>query len=110
MARWSEFEAEAPELAQAALARLRAHKHLTIATLRKDFALHSGSDDPPDWSGDAKIAGHATASVAETKELGRYHLFRCDIEEVSVVRRDETLNRLVIEMWHEGRGSSRLER
>src|SRR5687767_8137277 len=27
--------------------------------LRRDprFALHSGSDDPPDWSGDAKVAG-----------------------------------------------------
>ena len=29
--------------------------------LRRDprFALHSGSDDPPDWDGDAKLAGIA---------------------------------------------------
>src|SRR6059058_2507135 len=95
MATWAEFEAEAPELAGAALDRLRAHKHLTIATLRRDgsprisgiefeivggdlqlgsmwqavkaldlqrdprFALHSGSDDPPAWSGDAKLSGEA---------------------------------------------------
>jgi hypothetical protein len=36
VARWAEFEAEAPELAARAKAFLDAHTHLTIATLRKD--------------------------------------------------------------------------
>src|SRR3954447_1514294 len=95
MARWSEVEAQAPQLAAVAREFLDAHTHKTLATLRRDgsprisgtetdfregevyigsmwqagkaldlqraprFALHSGSDDPPDWRGDAKIAGHA---------------------------------------------------
>jgi len=80
-------------------ARLDAHVHKTIATLRADgspricgtgtrfvdgdlwigampaarkardlqrdprYALHSGSDDPPGWTGDAKVAGVAVAVV-----------------------------------------------
>jgi hypothetical protein len=36
MARWEDFEAEAPELAAEARRLLEAHTHLTIATLRRD--------------------------------------------------------------------------
>jgi hypothetical protein len=36
MATWSEFERAAPELAKAARGFLEAHRHLTIATLRRD--------------------------------------------------------------------------
>jgi len=36
MATWSEFETAAPELAERVKERLQAHKHLTIATIRKD--------------------------------------------------------------------------
>src|SRR3954465_14079254 len=36
MARWGEFEAEEPELAARARELLDAHKHKTLATLRKD--------------------------------------------------------------------------
>jgi hypothetical protein len=36
MATWSEFEQAAPELADFARERLQAHRHLTIATLRRD--------------------------------------------------------------------------
>ena len=36
VARWSEFEAAAPELAARARALFEAQKHLTIATLRRD--------------------------------------------------------------------------
>jgi hypothetical protein len=146
VATWAEFEAEAPELAAKALTRLRSHKHLTIATLRRDgsprisgtecefadgeltfgamwhsmkaldllrdprFALHSGSDDPPGWDADAKVAGTVRAGVAQTKALGEYHLFTADISEVVVVGLNEARDKLVIEMWHEGRGTSRLER
>lgn len=38
MARWVEFEQEAPELAAAVRRLLEAHKHKTIATLRRDGA------------------------------------------------------------------------
>ena len=36
MSSWSEFEAAAPELAAGVRARLDAHKHQTLATLRRD--------------------------------------------------------------------------
>ena len=86
--------------------------------LRRDprFALHSGSDDPPDWTGDAKIVGRAEETGGETKArvLGSQaetaHLFRADITEVSVVRLAESGDHLVIESWHEGRGYARRER
>jgi hypothetical protein len=82
------------------------------------FALHSGSDDPPDWTGDAKIAGRAEdvtgterAEVvlrqAPTREA---HVFRCDITELVVVRLGEPRDHLVIESWHEGRGVQRRRR
>ncbi len=43
------------------------------------FALHSGSDDPPGWGGDAKIAGCAIEVPREGEGM---HFFRCDISEV----------------------------
>jgi hypothetical protein len=50
--------------------------------LRRDprFALHSGSADPPGWSGDAKIAGRA---VDVTAPGATSHRFRLDISEPS---------------------------
>ena len=141
MASWAEFEERAPEPAAAARKRLDAHKHKTIATLRRDgsprisgieceiedgelrfgsmlnavkaldllrdprFALHSGSDDPPGWAGDAKIAGRAVEVPGEGM-----HLFRCDIREVVLVGLNEARDKMVIESWHEGRGVSRMER
>ena len=54
-------------------------------------AFHSGSDDPPAWSGDAKVAGLAVPSSEWERgvgegEQGQAHLFRLDVTEVSVVR------------------------
>jgi hypothetical protein len=84
------------------------------------FALHSGSDDPPGWSGDAKLGGVVeertddeavfAAVIGDDKPPGPAHLFRCDIRELSVVRLGEPADHLVIESWHAGRGVSRLER
>jgi Pyridoxamine 5'-phosphate oxidase len=141
MATWAEFEAEAPALAAAVRERFDAHKHKTIATLRKDgsprisgiecdieegelrfgsmlggvkaldllrdprFALHSGSDDPAVWTADAKVAGRAVEIPREGM-----HLFRCDIHEVVVTGLNDERSKLVIEAWHEGRGTSRFER
>ncbi|MCD6726274.1 MAG: pyridoxamine 5'-phosphate oxidase family protein [Solirubrobacteraceae bacterium] len=87
--------------------------------LRRDprFALHSGSIDPPDWSGDAKLAGRAQEIadqqlIAEINgpQPGSSHLFRLEITELVVVRPGEPADHIVVESWHEGRGVERLER
>ena len=79
------------------------------------FSLHSGSDDPPGWSGDAKVAGRAEevtdsrrAAVATGEAPA--HVFRCEIDELVVVRLNETRDRLVIESWHPERGLETRER
>jgi hypothetical protein len=154
MARWSDVEAQVPELAAAARRFFDAFDHKTVATLRRDgsprisgtevdvadgelwfgsmwrsmkaldlqrdprFALHSGSPSPPDWSGDAKLAGRAEEimdpQVIEAVNGGRApgpsHLFRADIAELVVVRLGDPPDHIVIEAWHEGRGTSRRER
>jgi pyridoxamine 5'-phosphate oxidase-like protein len=83
------------------------------------FALHSGSADPPDWKGDAKIAGRMAevddpslraARLGSEAEPGRAHLFRADITELVVVRLGESPDHLVVETWHERRGVTRRER
>jgi pyridoxamine 5'-phosphate oxidase-like protein len=144
VARWSEFEAAAPELAERVRAHLDAHTHKTLATLRRDgsprisgsetrlvdgelwigsmwqalkardlqrdprFALHSGSEDPPEWTGDAKLAGVAEevtdpelvrAINGEAAAAGPSHLFRLDLHEVSTVGLDEERKALLIEVW-----------
>jgi hypothetical protein len=133
MPSWSEFEAEAPELAARVRERLEAHKHKTIATIRRDgsprisgteaqfedgelwigsmpnalkardlqrdprFALHSGSDDPDDWTGDAKVAG--LAEEVESPHGPGSHRFRLDLREASTVELDDERKHLVIEVW-----------
>lgn len=133
MPSWSEFEAEAPELAARVRERLEAHKHKTIATIRRDgsprisgteaqledgelwigsmpnalkardlqrdprFALHSGSDEPDDWTGDAKVAG--LAEEVESPHGPGSHRFRLDLREVSTVGLDDERKQLVITVW-----------
>jgi hypothetical protein len=155
MPSWSEFEAEAPALAERVRARLDAHTHKTLATIRSDgsprisgietelrdgelwigsmwrarkardlqrdprFALHSGSDDPPDWPGDAKLAGVAEEIVdpERVKEIngdnappGPSHLFRLDLNEVSTVGLNDERNAIVIEVWTPERGVRTMQR
>lgn len=83
------------------------------------FALHSGSADPPQWTGDAKIAGRAVevtdpdlkaAVAAGGAPPGPFHLFRADLLELVVVRLGDPADHLVIEAWHAGRGVTRRER
>jgi hypothetical protein len=143
MASWSEFEAEAPELAARVRARFDAHGHKTIATIRRDgsprisgtearfedgelligsmwralkaldlrrdprFALHSASDDPDVWSGDAKVAGVAEEVAVEE---GKSHSFRLDLTEASTVGLNENRSALVIEVWTPAAGVHRIER
>jgi hypothetical protein len=144
MAGWTDFETMAPKLAERVRARLEAHTHKTLATVRRDgspricgtetvlrdgelwigsmwqarkardlrrdprFALHSGSDDPPDWTGDAKLAG-VVEEIADPERVraingdsappGPSHLFRLDLLEVSTVGLDDERKALVIELW-----------
>jgi hypothetical protein len=96
---------------------------LKAKDLQRDgrFALHSASEDPPAWPGDAKVAGRAVevdddaaraALVAaqgnDEQPSGFFHLFRCELDELVVVRVEG--GKLVVESWHEGRGVRRLER
>ena len=83
------------------------------------FALHSGSDDPPGWNGDAKLAGRAeeitdpervVAVYGDEVTPGKSHVFRADVGELVVVRLGEPGDHIVIESWHEGRGVTRVER
>jgi hypothetical protein len=142
MPSWSEVEAQAPELAARAREFFDAHKHKTLATLRRDgsprisgieadfadgdlqfgsmsnavkaldlqrdarFALHSGSDEPTEWKGDAKVAGLAH----EVESEGESHQFRADVRELVVVYMGDPRDHIVIASWHEGRGLSERKR
>ena len=94
---------------------------LKARDLQRDprFALHSGSADPPGWSGDAKVAGMAEEITDErlVRELngeaaanGPSHLFRLDVTEASAVHVDEAAKVLIIDVWTPGRGVRRIER
>jgi hypothetical protein len=96
-------------------------RSLKALDLRRDprFALHSGSEDPPDWRGDAKLAGRVeevtdperiAAINGEGAPPGPSHLFRADITELVVVRLGDPPDHIVIESWHAGRGVERRER
>lgn len=83
------------------------------------FALHSGSQNPPAWTGDAKLAGRVEEVTdpeliavikGEGAPEGPSHLFRAAITELVIVRLGEPADHIVIEAWHEGRGLSRRER
>jgi hypothetical protein len=155
MPSWSDFEAAAPELAASVRERLDAHKHKTLATIRRDgsprisgtetelkdgelwigsmwqarkahdlqrdprFALHSGSDEPDEWKGDAKLAGVAEeitdparveAINGDNAPPGPSHLFRLDLREVSTVGLDEARKQLVIRVWTPERGVRTIKR
>jgi Pyridoxamine 5'-phosphate oxidase len=71
---------------------------LKARDLKRDprYALHSASEDPDMWTGDAKVAG-----VAEevSSPDGDSHRFRLDIREASTVGLNEDRSALVIEVW-----------
>jgi hypothetical protein len=83
---------------------------LKARDLQRDprYALHSGSDEPSDWSGDAKLAGVAEEITdpelvrkhnGAAAEQGPSHLFRLDLREVSAVGLNDARDGLVIEVW-----------
>jgi hypothetical protein len=83
------------------------------------YALHSASDDPPAWTGDAKVAG-TVEEVTDPELVERLngeaaqgapsHLFRLDVDEASTVHVDEAAKLLIVEVWTPGRGVRRIER
>jgi hypothetical protein len=90
---------------------------LKARDLQRDprLALHSGSDDPPGWKGDAKVAGRAEEVTDPARWQEVYgsdqdgaHLFRVDLSEVSTVKVSD--GGLVITAWHVGRGVSEIRR
>lgn len=83
------------------------------------LALHSGSDDPPGWTGDAKLAGLAVEITdreqvrtinGQADEPGPTHLFRIDLREVSTVALGDERTGLVIEVWTPERGVRTIKR
>jgi hypothetical protein len=83
------------------------------------FALHSGSDEPLSWKGDAKLAGVAEeiADPERVQEIngdsappGPSHLFRLDLREVSTVGLNDERNAIVIRVWTPDRGVRTIER
>lgn len=69
MATWNEFETAAPELAARVKERLEAHKHLTIATLRKDGSPRISGTECVIEDGVLRIGSMANALKA--KDLQR---------------------------------------
>ncbi|OJU84247.1 MAG: hypothetical protein BGO11_21595 [Solirubrobacterales bacterium 70-9] len=94
------------------------------ADLARDprFALHSGSDDPPDWRGDAKLAGLAEETLDQERKLAIFKamgaeevddasaLYRVDVRELAVTRLTEAKDELSIEWWTEAGGLRRVTR
>jgi len=86
------------------------------------FALHSGSEDPPEWSGDTKLSGRAHELTEPERRLAIFrtrgadppspdsHLFRLDIAEAVLVGLNPERTRMVIELWRPGLPVKRTER
>jgi hypothetical protein len=94
---------------------------LKARDLQRDprFALHSGSMEPAEWEGDAKLAGIAEEITdpervremnADAAPDGPSHLFRLDLHEVSTVGLDAERRALVIEVWTPERGVRTMKR
>jgi len=92
---------------------------LKARDLQRDprFALHSGSDDPPGWDGDAKLAGVVEEITDPDRirainggEHATSHLFRLDLREVSTVGLDDARTQLVIDVWTPARGVRTIRR
>jgi hypothetical protein len=88
-----------------------------FADLHRDprFALHSGSDEPDAWRGDAKLSGRAfpvtdderrsyAAAAGVAPRQMDFELFRVDLEQVVLVALNEERTALVISSWRPGRG------
>ena len=94
------------------------------ADLARDprFSLHSGSDDPPDWRGDAKLSGVAEEITDRERKReifkamgaeevpGDSALYRVDIRELVVTRLTDAKDELAIDWWTEVGGARSVTR
>ncbi|HEX9097543.1 MAG TPA: pyridoxamine 5-phosphate oxidase [Candidatus Dormibacteraeota bacterium] len=90
---------------------------LKVHDLERDprMALHSPTLDAPDghpsgWPGEAKLAGTAVEVDALDSPVAGGRRFRVEINEVVFTHLNEAGDQLVVESWHPGRGTSKLER
>lgn len=102
---------------------------LKARDLQRDprYAVHSGSMDPPAWSGDAKLAGaaeevfdqavlekvmaEASAEAQQSEpKVEEMHLFRLGVGELVWTGLNEAGDKLVIDSWHRARGRRTIER
>jgi hypothetical protein len=98
-------------------------RSVKFADLRRDprMALHSGSDEPAEFSADAKVSGHATevtdeaararfAATAGVPADQPFELFHVELEQVVLTAVSDDRSALVIHSWRPGRGVTRTER
>ncbi len=90
---------------------------LKLRDLERDprLAVHSPTDDPPEgnargWPGEAKLAGYALEVDSADSSAAGGRRFRLDITEVVFTHLNEACDQLVVESWHPGKGTRRLER
>jgi hypothetical protein len=90
---------------------------LKLRDLERDprLALHSPTNDPPPgnppaWSGEAKLAGHAVEVDFPDSPVAGGRRWRIEIQEAVYTHLNEAGDQLVIESWHPGRGTHRIER
>ncbi len=88
-------------------------KAMKALDLERDgrYALHSGSDDPDaGWEGDAKVAGRVARAETRDHAGSPSHFFALDVTELVIVGLNEARDKKLVESWHEGRGTTRIER
>ena len=90
---------------------------LKLNDLERDprLALHSPTDDPPEgnpggWAGEAKLAGFAHEVDFTNSPVEGGRRFRVDIREAVFTHLNDAGDQLVVESWHPGKGSKRIER
>jgi uncharacterized pyridoxamine 5'-phosphate oxidase family protein len=94
-----------------------------FADLRRDprLAVHSGSDDPPGFRGDARVSGRAVFEQDETVKArfleaagggppGPFELVRVAITEISTVEEAPSRDHLVLSVWRPGAAVRRIAR
>lgn len=79
------------------------------------LAVHSPTDDPPPgnprrWLGEAKLAGYAVEVDFPDAPVAGGRRFRIGITEAVFTHLNEAGDQLVVESWHPGKGTTRLER
>jgi len=90
---------------------------LKLYDLQRDprLALHSPTEDAPAgnpaaWAGEAKLAGAALEVDVPDSPVTGGRRFRIDITEAVLTHLNDAGDKLVVESWHPGKRSKRIER